>query len=130
VGEAVTTPHPLSRRDRALSRASWIVPSLLLLALVASVPVQLNDGQAVAASWRAALADVVPYVGILAFPVTGSLILLRQPRNTVGWLLQAIGAVWAVGALTDVYARYGLLVRPGSSAVPSGPRPSVSWGPS
>ncbi len=51
---------------------------------------------------------------IVVFPVTGALILGRQPRNRIGWLLQLIGLVWLVGAFTDSYATYGLLVEPGS----------------
>ncbi|CAN5126845.1 hypothetical protein BH24ACT12_BH24ACT12_24270 [soil metagenome] len=58
---------------------------------------------------------------ILIFPLTGALILRRQPRNTIGWLLQGIGLVWGLGGFTDNYARYGLLVNPGSL-----PRPDIA----
>jgi len=51
----------------------------------------------------------------------GLLILLRQPRNRVGWLLQGIGLVWGLTGLLDTYAEYGLVINPGSL-----PRPDVA----
>ena len=59
-------------------------------------------------------ADLVFGVVVLSFPLTGMLVLRRQPRNTIGWLLQGIGLVWALAGLADNYATYGLLVDPGS----------------
>jgi hypothetical protein len=56
---------------------------------------------------------------IMMFPLVGLLILRRQPRNTMGWLLEGVGLVWCVGALTDAYARYGLLVNPDSVPGPA-----------
>jgi hypothetical protein len=53
------------------------------------------------------------------FPLVGLLIVRRQPRNTVGWLLLGVGLVWAVGGATDNYARYGLLINPGSLPEPA-----------
>jgi len=47
-------------------------------------------------------------VVLLAFPLAGMLILRRQPRNAVGWLLAGIGVVWGIGAVGDTYAAYGL----------------------
>ncbi len=58
---------------------------------------------------------------VLTFPLVGVLILRRQPRNTIGWLLQGIGLIWGLGACTDIYARYGILVAPGSL-----PRPDMA----
>ena len=51
---------------------------------------------------------------LLPFPLAGVLILRRQPRNAVGWLLTGIGLLWGVGGLADGYAQYGLEVDPGS----------------
>ena len=47
-------------------------------------------------------------------PARGLLILRRQPRNTIGWLLQAIGLVWALNGLAENYAVYGMVAEPGS----------------
>ncbi|MEO7421176.1 MAG: hypothetical protein ABIU87_02140, partial [Ornithinibacter sp.] len=51
---------------------------------------------------------------IFIFPLTGAAILRSQPRNRVGWLLEAIGLVWLVGAATDSYATLALLIGSGS----------------
>jgi hypothetical protein len=56
---------------------------------------------------------------LLPFPLAGVLILRRQPRNTVGWLLAGIGALWGLGGLADGYARYGLVIDPGSVPGPT-----------
>ena len=53
---------------------------------------------------------------ILIFPLTGAAILRSQPRNRIGWLLEAIGTVWLVGAATDAYVTLDLLV--GSASLP------------
>ena len=51
---------------------------------------------------------------MIAFPLTGALILRRQPRNIVGWLLAAIGVIWGIGVSGDAYAHYGLVLAPGT----------------
>lgn len=56
---------------------------------------------------------------LLPFPAAGILILRRQPRNTVGWLLTGIGALWGIGGVADGYAQYGLVVDPGSLPGPA-----------
>lgn len=43
----------------------------------------------------------------LAFPVVGVVILARQPRNAIGWILIAIGLAWAVSAF-GVYGEFAL----------------------
>jgi signal transduction histidine kinase len=53
-------------------------------------------------------------VSTYAFPVVGILILARQPRNRIGWILLAIGAIWAAGGIMTSYAAYGLRAHPGS----------------
>jgi len=50
----------------------------------------------------------------MAFPLVGLLILRRQPRNAVGWLLEGVGLAWGVGGFFDTYAIYGLVIHPGS----------------
>ncbi|HEX6150591.1 hypothetical protein [Nocardioides sp.] len=51
---------------------------------------------------------------LIAFPLTGALILRRQPRNIVGWLLAAIGVIWGIAVGGDAYAHYGLVLAPGT----------------
>jgi hypothetical protein len=103
--------------DRVLRRYVWVVPGFLVAMVGIQIGLRLTDGLEESGTW----ADAVAYLGIaLSFPLTGALIVRRQPRNRVGWLLQAIGATWALALLTDNYVRYGLVVNPGSL-----PRPDV-----
>src|SRR5688572_24840424 len=51
---------------------------------------------------------------VVTFALTGLLVARRQPRNTIGWLLLGISLVWGLNALAGNYARYGLLLEPGS----------------
>jgi signal transduction histidine kinase len=46
--------------------------------------------------------------------LVGALIIQRQPRNRIGWLLCAIGAIWVLGSLGDLYAAWALELHPGS----------------
>ena len=51
---------------------------------------------------------------MLSFPAVGALIVRRQPRNSIGWIMLAVGVVWGVVAVLDMYSRYALVVDPGS----------------
>ncbi len=68
-------------------------------------------------------ADVVQSVTLVlvlgTFPASGLLVLRRQPRNAVGWLLLAVGCTWGVGGFGDAYSRYGLVIDPGSVPMPA-----------
>ena len=63
----------------------------------------------------------------LVFAAVGTLIVRRQPRNTIGWLLLAVGALWAVGLTLSVYADYGVNVQPGSVPAPALANALVVW---
>jgi hypothetical protein len=47
-------------------------------------------------------------------PTVGAVLATRRPRHPVGWLLLGLGASLGLTFLTDGYALYGLLARPGS----------------
>jgi hypothetical protein len=58
--------------------------------------------------------DAMAYVlGSLSVASVGAVLASRRPRHPVGWLLLALGLLVAAGVATG-YARYGLLVRPGT----------------
>ncbi len=65
-------------------------------------------------SWGDFVGELAFLVVVATFPLVGLLILRRQPRNRVGWLLQGVGFLWGLSMLADIYATYGLLVDPGS----------------
>ena len=68
--------------------------------------------------WRspgdASFFDLALVLLVAIFPLVGLLILRQQPRNTIGWILIAIGLAWGVSGLLDDYAVYGLVVAPGT----------------
>ena len=52
---------------------------------------------------------------ITLFPLVGALLIQRQPRNRIGWVLIAIGASWAVTSLAETCTRaWALELHPGS----------------
>ncbi len=112
----MTGPETARVSDRVLRRLSWLVPVLVAAVYAVSVPVSLAEPEpSSSGSWEGGLlSDLMFGAVILTFPSTGLLILRRQPRNTIGWLLQGIGAAWGVTGAVETYAAYGLAVRPGS----------------
>jgi hypothetical protein len=100
--------------DRALRRVAWGVWWFLVAMFTFGSFIDRPDSPD---SWGGGggwLGDLVFGVVVLSFPLIGLLVLRRQPRNTIGWLLQGVGLVWALAGLADNYAAYGLLVDPGS----------------
>jgi hypothetical protein len=74
--------------------------------------------------------DAVPYLLAMASAATvGAVLASRRPAHPVGWLLLAIGASVIVLGVSDAYAAYGLLARPGSlpGAVWAAIYVDVSW---
>jgi hypothetical protein len=53
-------------------------------------------------------------VALFCFSLVGCLIASRQPRNAIGWILIAIGFLWALDSALEGYALYGLVTNPGS----------------
>ncbi|MEO7422007.1 MAG: hypothetical protein ABIU87_06395 [Ornithinibacter sp.] len=104
---------------RLLAWAGWW---LLVAVLISGLPLLGLDLPRDSQAWGGSgvVGDLLFSLVVLAFPLVGLLILRRQPRNTVGWLLQAIGLVWALNLLAENYATYGMVLSPGSL-----PRPEV-----
>lgn len=80
---------------------------LLTLAGVGLYLVSLGHGQ---------IPRLYPNMLVIAviFPLVGSLIVARQPRNPIGWLFCGLGLSQASSTLVVYYATYSLLVKPGS----------------
>ncbi len=95
-----------------LRRAAWAGWWFFVVALAATGLMDLSQGVEITVPVVVEALTFALVIG--AFPVSGLLVLRRQPRNSVGWLLLAIGCVWAVGGLGDAYSTYGLVVAPGS----------------
>ena len=106
----------MSLSNSTLRRSAWAVWWFLAATFSATVPLSLVDRARTLESWGSAgLAGEIAFaIVMVSFPLTGLLILRRQPRNTIGWLLQGIGLVIGLSAFADNYARYGLILDPGS----------------
>jgi hypothetical protein len=100
--------------ERTLRRVAWTGWWFFVGALVASGMVELADDSADEVTSTTIVSAAAFAFVIGTFPVSGLLVLRRQPRNSVGWLLLAVGDIWAVGAVGDTYATYGLTIEPGS----------------
>jgi hypothetical protein len=59
--------------------------------------------------------DAAAYLlGIVSAVTVGAVLASRRPRHPVGWLLLALGLSTVALGVASGYAKYGLLVRPGS----------------
>ena len=95
-----------SARVRQL--AAWMVFVLSVAMIAVSVPLSI---------W---LLDANNVAGLsfnilfAALPVAGILIARRQPGNRIAWILLAVGLIIGVGSVAEPYAKYGLVLHPGS----------------
>jgi signal transduction histidine kinase len=71
--------------------------------------------------------DLIFTILTFTFPFVGFLICRRQPRNTVGWILLAIGFAWIVPEPLYAYAEYALELRPGTLAGGAVAAALTSW---
>jgi hypothetical protein len=83
---------------RLATRLAWSLFGFTLAAAVLGVVVDPAD------RWSVIGGAVIG----VSFATSGALIVSRQPRNAVGWLLCTIGALMPVGLVLTVYADTGL----------------------
>jgi class 3 adenylate cyclase len=110
LGDARTpTALPVRGEGRAVAVSVFgLVTGLYAAGVVLTF---LGEGQASTVSdWGSAgwIGLFLVPVATYAFPVVGALIVLRRPRNLIGWLCFAIGTSWGAVAVVDAYALYGL----------------------
>ena len=86
---------------RRVSVLAWVWCGAIIIAALVTAAVALTRGVA-AGNVFEALGSVTTLVTSMAFGVTGALVLSRQPRNTVGWLLMLEGSLAILWPL-DVY---------------------------
>ena len=67
-----------------------------------------------AGSGQPVLGNLAPILLGLVYPAVGAIVICRQPRNAVGWLLSALGLSVALTVVASEYAIRGLLRAPGS----------------
>ena len=100
--------------DRTLRRVAWAGGWFFVVTLAVSGVLDVSQRGLGNVTASTLLGGATFALVIGTFPVSGLLVLRQQPRNSVGWLLLAVGDIWAVGGIGDVYATYGLAVEPGS----------------
>ena len=99
--------------DRALRRLSWACLAFYVACVLFNMVCQVLDPTVVDDWGSSGAAANLALVAMTAlFLVVGILIIRRQPRNVVGWLLHGTGLAWGLGALTDAYSRLALHVHP------------------
>ena len=87
---------------RASAWLAWALAGLSVAMFLASVVVYvLVRSSQEGPGTSGALSELLIYVPFLAFPIVGSLIASRHPRNPVGWICLAIGLFWMEGSLED-----------------------------
>jgi hypothetical protein len=99
------------------ARLPWTLAAVtLVLFVVGNILGWVTHDPQTAGGWggggSAALAAVS--VALFSFSVVGALIASRLPENAIGWLLIAVGLLWATDSALEGYARYGLMLHPGS----------------
>ena len=116
--------------DTTARRLALSAALAFLVVLIGRVLISLAQGSE-AGQGVSVLGEAALYVVVGSLPVAGVVIVRQQPRNRIGWLLIGIAGVWGLGLATDDYARYGLVVDPGSLPWPeiAAALNAVTWAP-
>ena len=100
--------------DRALSRLAWITLAATLACFATVGILEWINDPLPGSDWGdESSAFIFPLV-ILTFPLVGSVIAARQPRNAIGWIMLGIGLFTGLSGVVDGYIRYALVTDPGS----------------
>jgi hypothetical protein len=112
---AVSPAARPTRPSRWPGVAAWALWTLAVLG-VASIPwfdhLLRRDGRPDLTQLNASTVPLV--VAALVAATVGAVLAGRRPRHPVGWLLLGLGLSVTASGVADGYARYGLMVRPGS----------------
>ncbi len=101
--------------DTALRRLAWAAWWLAVLAGGSRVVVTAVEPTPHSSAWGGGQISAIDlFVVGLAFSLVGLVVLRRNPRTTVGWLLQAAGLSSSLPAVLWSYAHHGLVIDPGS----------------
>lgn len=101
--------RPATWSDASLRRTAWWSWWVQVVLLVAGVTADLlTSGAGVGEG----LGQVGLGLAVTVFPLTGLLVLVRDPRQPIGWVLQAVGVAWMLPTVFHGYAAVGLLALP------------------
>jgi hypothetical protein len=102
------------RSRTATLLAAAILALTLVLHIGSYVLVFLGRGVTTPGDQDTSLSALGFLLAFVAFPLVGAMIVIRRPRNWVGWLFLLIGAGFALSNATATYADYAVYVDPGS----------------
>ena len=91
----------------------WLIFAVTMTLITAGIGLMVLNRPAAGVPDAFGYREVEPLLS-LAFASVGLVLSLRLPRNAVGWLFGATGALAALNNLCQGYAIYGLLTEPGS----------------
>ena len=97
---------------RTAARLGWFLFVASVLLFVCALI--LNLGRPQYADLAFTTGELVLGLALLVFGWFGALIVSRQPRHPIGWILCAFGVLAGVGGLASEYAIYGLRSHPGA----------------
>jgi hypothetical protein len=90
-------------------RLAWATPFLsVILGVAANVLLGAIPSEELPREDRLDVIDVLFALGFVGYAVIGAMIVTRQPRNPVGWLLCAFGLLYPVVGALSSYAMYGV----------------------
>src|SRR5438105_491622 len=107
------TPGGETERRRARVIADSML-AVTLLALAFDIGLKLVDHGFSAQNTGDIFFVPIVLLGTSLYATIGRLIVKRQPRNTIGWLLLAIPTVAALALANGTYATHTLVLHPGS----------------
>jgi hypothetical protein len=92
------------------TRVAWSMVAIFVVSWILQVPLSAANGnlQANFVDGGALL------LAFSAFMAMGALIVAHRPSNAIGWIFSAIGLLTATGGLSQEYAEYAYVTRPGS----------------
>jgi hypothetical protein len=98
---------------------AWGLAGLAVLTMLASLRLSpLVDAAGLPEARGGSVATLAAYGAVVLVLVSsaavGAVLASRRPGHPVGWLLLGVGLSVALGILVEAYAKYGLVVRPGS----------------
>src|SRR5215212_8029974 len=105
---------------RAAAWLAWSLGGLSLVMFVASFVLYVLLRAAQVPGSQGDYLSVGDLLGgglFVVFPLVGALIASRRPENAIGWICLAVGLLWMLIGVSDIYDVYGV-AQPGSVPFP------------
>ena len=97
-------------REKVAGRLAWSLAIIAVSLAAAGAIFGLKNGSALFS-----YSGAFDMVGVVAFAVLGAILASRRPSNPIGWIYVSTGVSFALSALGDQAATYGLVTDPGAA---------------